>query len=114
MRQRPRASSLPPRLFSAGLRLVALLVLLFATAPTQELLLLAGGAECCEDDACGGSGDCAPASCQVCSCCHFSAVPTAAPPLARLAVDSIPAPELEAHQLVSRDYRAPPFRPPAG
>ena len=102
-----------PRLRIACLRLFALLSLLFATAATQELLLLTAEADCCADDAHAG-GECAPASCQVCPCCHFSAVLTAPAAVARLAKGPPTAPALEPVGLESFDYREPPFRPPAG
>jgi hypothetical protein len=96
------------------LRLFAILSLLFATAATQEIALIAVGAECCEDDASSGTGDCAPVTCQVCPCCHFSAVLTAPLPAASWPADAgeQPTPPPSA-TWASSDHREPPFRPPA-
>ena len=61
---------------AAWLRFFAVVSLFCATATTQEVVLLAASAECCDDDAGCGTDDCAPVTCQLCPCCHFSAVLT--------------------------------------
>lgn len=103
------------------LRLFAVFMLLFAAPGTatvvQEVLVIAGGVDCCGDrDETGAhDGDECPGSCMHCRCAHPSAVVATWVPLVSASLRSdemaFPGP---VEQLSSVGYREPPFRPPAG
>lgn len=110
--RRAKNGSLSRDARTAWLRFFAIVSLFCATAVTQEVVLMAVGAECCEDDAGCGSSGCAPVTCQLCACCHFSAVLTPPAPGASSPADGGEQPAPPFGRPVSSDHREPPFRPP--
>ena len=96
---------------------LSVLMLALVTPPAVEaadaVAMLVSGDDCCSDDCKQRSADCSEEGCRTCAVCsHPSALPVrAVVPASSRSVDGVSI-ALELAELSSRDYRAPPFRPP--